>query len=434
MEFLDFSPPAYPTLDEQRDALQKGLGRSMQWAESGELDEDTLIDVCLNYPDLEDGRGYWLCKVIECSECEQKLCTLILNAIETVNNETDAERLCELAVFYADLDNDAIFKQLCSFVEQQRFPRSPMVGLKQLLIVGLDEGLRFIASLRGTHLETHEWGNHDDEVLRIVNDYFGESEVLDILAGSPDRDIQRFLAAWKERTANAAECAVPEPSLTRSSPIVSATDAFKVPPQDRKYDWCIWLGGDANEDDLKQCVERLGTEKDPASLATILEAMCFSLILQFDSRFVELASHPASGVRRAALKVMSSFSHPMVRDFALQHLQDQVLGNGVVRLFEKNFQEGDEDRLVTQLELPADIDERDEMLECLLAVLKANESADASILGQIIYFHTSSEECRYGIANLLHQRHVAPDWMLDECCSDSNLKCHSLGESGFDDD
>lgn len=74
------------------------------------------------------------------------------------------------------------------------------------------------------------------------------------------------------------------------------------------------------------------------------------------------------------------------------------------------------------------------MLECLLAVLKANESADASILGQLIYFHTSGEECRYAIANLLHQRHVAPDWMLDECNSDSNWRCHYLRELGFDDD
>jgi hypothetical protein len=28
----DFSPPESPSLDQQRDALQKGLGRAMRWA------------------------------------------------------------------------------------------------------------------------------------------------------------------------------------------------------------------------------------------------------------------------------------------------------------------------------------------------------------------------------------------------------------------
>lgn len=44
MKFADYSPPATPSVDQQRDALKKGLGRAMQWAISGRLDEATLLD------------------------------------------------------------------------------------------------------------------------------------------------------------------------------------------------------------------------------------------------------------------------------------------------------------------------------------------------------------------------------------------------------
>ena len=65
MEFLDFSPPPIPTRIQQQDALQKGVGRAVTWAERGQLDLDVLLEACLHDQrfdrQCEANRGEWLC-------------------------------------------------------------------------------------------------------------------------------------------------------------------------------------------------------------------------------------------------------------------------------------------------------------------------------------------------------------------------------------
>jgi hypothetical protein len=47
MKIVDYSPVARPSLDQQRDAPQKGQGRAMQWSLAGKSDEGSLLEACL---------------------------------------------------------------------------------------------------------------------------------------------------------------------------------------------------------------------------------------------------------------------------------------------------------------------------------------------------------------------------------------------------
>ena len=47
MKISDYSLPSSPSLDQQRDALQKGLGRAMLWAMQGRLNDEPLLAACL---------------------------------------------------------------------------------------------------------------------------------------------------------------------------------------------------------------------------------------------------------------------------------------------------------------------------------------------------------------------------------------------------
>ncbi len=61
MKFSDLSPPTSLSPDQQRDALQKGLGRALQWALCGRLHDGPLLKACLRYwcfdTQLEGARG-----------------------------------------------------------------------------------------------------------------------------------------------------------------------------------------------------------------------------------------------------------------------------------------------------------------------------------------------------------------------------------------
>ena len=68
MEFADFSPPHDPSPDQQRDALRKGLGRAVQWALSGRLQDGPLLEACLADQrfdlQVEGPRGDWLWRMV----------------------------------------------------------------------------------------------------------------------------------------------------------------------------------------------------------------------------------------------------------------------------------------------------------------------------------------------------------------------------------
>ena len=64
----------------------------------------------------------------------------------------------------------------------------------------------------------------------------------------------------------------------------------------------------------------------------------------------------------------------------------------------------------------------------VVKVLEKNDRADCSQLGIAAYALTPCELCRFHAARLLHSRNVAPKWLIEECCYDSNEECRKLWE------
>lgn len=88
MQLIDFSPPTVPSLEQQRDALQKGLGRSMIWATTGHLDETTLLDACLHDWRFDGGfdeyRGDWLWEIMKMVHVEDQFRGVIFEALNSL--------------------------------------------------------------------------------------------------------------------------------------------------------------------------------------------------------------------------------------------------------------------------------------------------------------------------------------------------------------
>ncbi len=83
MNFIDFSPSASPSLEQQRDALQKGLGRAVQWAETGCLADGPLLNACLTDQrydlQVEGSRTDWLWRMILRLEAKDRFRVPILH-------------------------------------------------------------------------------------------------------------------------------------------------------------------------------------------------------------------------------------------------------------------------------------------------------------------------------------------------------------------
>jgi hypothetical protein len=128
----------------------------------------------------------------------------------------------------------------------------------------------------------------------------------------------------------------------------------------------------------------------------------------------------APGVLIARMAIWG-FVRPAPGKFAKLQFEDSVVG-----LFNKNFQPGDEQRILEVIEIPADECECHGLMMDIIRFLEHNPDADSSRLGIVAYASTPCENCRTDAARLLLGQHVAPGWLVDECRHDSNEEGRKL--------
>ncbi|HAH46766.1 MAG TPA: hypothetical protein DCM07_18330, partial [Planctomycetaceae bacterium] len=165
-------------------------------------------------------------------------------------------------------------------------------------------------------------------------------------------------------------------------------------------------------------IEALKSSEEPAILLNLLKVFSNRALPEFDSRLIELCQHPDPELQRRAWVALANNSHPEIREFANRQLNE----NHPVYLFSlfiRNYQPGDDNRLLAALTLPHDVWEIHSVLGDLVEVLRENPMADRSRLAMVIYRFTPCEICRYKAVRLLYEQSAIPAWMAEECRFDS---------------
>ena len=430
MKFTDFSPPAAPTHEEQRDALQKGLGRAVQWARAGVLDGGLLREACLD--DLrydkqcEDTRGEWLWKLIVLSDRKDELRDPVLSALRTVSEAANAYQFADLGYHFAKNGDGAFRTALHEFVQKRPVPEHPNIGEGVLLALDGLDAFRFLSKIHGLRLEGGEWEWNDDAMVDRAIDYCGEIPVREILADPADPDLARFAVEWQKHRLTPVDPDERQKSYLQEMRAISAADLIQKAVADSSFRRYRGWGADAPETELTAVLDRIWKEQDPEVLARLLTVFSNRPLPQFDARLIDLCRHPNEEVTRRALSALKQNAHPLVRDFALNALREGTLSPLDVDLFIKNFEPGDEQRLLDELEVSDDPWDRHCALLDIVHVLEENETADCLRLGLIAYFQTPCSKCRYWAARLLADSQQAPDWLIEECREDANEECWTV--------
>ncbi|MCA8988360.1 MAG: hypothetical protein KDA78_11995, partial [Planctomycetaceae bacterium] len=166
MKFQDPCHPESPTLEEQADALRKGLGRAMIWACSGKLDDGPLLHACLHDQrhdmQVEETRGSWLWQLVQTVGGENRFRTSLLEELQRLPDERNVYQLCELACHYAAMGENEFRRRLYEIVEHQPVPDAARLGEKEILKLDGADAFVFIAGIRGRRLESRDWDWDDD--------------------------------------------------------------------------------------------------------------------------------------------------------------------------------------------------------------------------------------------------------------------------------
>jgi len=200
VKFSDYSPPTLPSLDQQRDALQKGLGRAMQWAIAGRLEDGPLLDACLHSmrfdAQVDDSRGEWLWQLMQTVHAEDRFRSTILDAMHDFSDGWTTEQLCELGFHYATSGDEAFRARLYSTVEERPVAEMPWLGEEQILQLDGEQGFLVAARLRGRRLETQEFDWDDNNLLNVAIERLGEDRVIASLEAAADGATKRFRDGW----------------------------------------------------------------------------------------------------------------------------------------------------------------------------------------------------------------------------------------------
>ena len=196
MKYVDYSPVQAATLDQQRDALKKGLGRAVQWAEAGRLDAEPLLAACLKdqrYDKQCEGmRGNWLWQMVETLDLKDGFRVPILHALYDLADGCSAFQLCEFAVHYAQ-DGDETFRdQLYEIVEARPLEDYAYLGEAEILELDKAKGFLFAARIRGQELANRSWEWDDTSLVDDAIELCGKDEINrrlnDLVATRTSRD------------------------------------------------------------------------------------------------------------------------------------------------------------------------------------------------------------------------------------------------------
>ncbi len=423
MQFTDFSPSPSPTLDQQRDALQKGLGRAMLWAMGRRLDEDQLLEACLR--DLrydtqcESSRGDWLWRLIRANGCVDRFRVPILHALYQLSDEQSANQLCELARHYAETGDETFRARLYEIVEQRPFADRPWLGEDEIIDLEGEKGFLFAARIRGKQLVSREWEWDDDELIIHAIERSTERRVNHLLENASDPAIEVYREGWlKQKLKSPGREQGPSHADAMRAMTVTEILSEAESNNSRTIQFRSW-GIYAQEAALSSVVQNLWASEKPRVIANLLKVFWKRDIPQFDDRLIELCQHSDAEVRRWACNASERLRHPRIRDFAISELESGLREPNVVRLFTRNYEKGDEQRLLDAIELPNDPDVIHGLVADVIKILENNPEADYSQLGIICYASTPCEVCRHHAVRLFHGERVAPAWLTEEWRFDS---------------
>jgi hypothetical protein len=293
VKFGNYAPPASPSHDQQRDALQKGLGRASQWASNGRLDDESLLAACLLDQrfdtQVEESRGDWLWHMMQVVGATERFRVPILHALFELSDERSAPQLCTLARHYAETGDDTFRSRLYEMVERKPFAAIPWLGQEEIVALDGEEAFLFAAKVHGRSLAEREWEWDDGSLMDLALDRLGVRHVSRLLGASSDGAVSRYREGWRRDVRARAEQRQ-QISHREKMAAIPVEEIIRAAHAENKCYWFRGWGRQATEADLKTVLACLWDEQDQRFITNLLMVFSARALPEFDPRLIELSA------------------------------------------------------------------------------------------------------------------------------------------------
>ena len=243
MKLVDYAPPPSPSLEQQRDALQKGLGRAVQWALTGRLKDEPLLEACLQdrrYDSQIDApRGDWLWELVRAVGAADRF--RVPSSMRCTNLPTSAVPIncANSPAVTGRWETKPSARRLYEIVERKPFPSyCPCLGEEEIITLDGEQAFLFAARMRGRSLADHAWEWDDGRLMYLAVKLLGEERASSLLEASSDAEIRRFRDYWRRDELRRAEQRQRSSHKERMTAI-SVADILREAEGESK---CYWFG------------------------------------------------------------------------------------------------------------------------------------------------------------------------------------------------
>jgi hypothetical protein len=409
-----------PTVEDQTNALEKGLGRAYLWAQAGHVKPECMLDACVSDyrfdRQCEDARGDWLWQILVAGSFVEAVRENLLHELHGIAQSDAATQLCQLARHFALTGDDRFKDALRIIVVDKLVADCDWIGEEELVRLEGDDG--FLAAVRrhGKELKTRTWDWYDSALGDYGVKWLGEDRTLQLLdARSPaDSSVGRFSELWQTHRVEQEQCdRAPRIDDTRNwsvDEVIAAAETASVLATGLRR----W-GRFASESDVARVYDRMLSTENVAALQRYLQIFAVRTWPRYDARMFELCNHTDGRVSRWSRTAVSKNRHPEVRRRALAMLDEPSDQGDAIKMLSTNYEPGDERRVLKVLSLPDDEWELHSTLMSLDKLLDMNPSAAFVEACRVIYENTPCSICRTGAVRLLADRGALSTEIESEC-------------------
>jgi hypothetical protein len=423
--------PVNPSSAEINHALRKGFGRAYLWAKAGKIPGETLLKACVsdyhfNWQ-LEESRGNWLWQLVSAASLVEQLTDPVLEAFENIKEPIVGHQLCEIAHHYVLAGEERFRLQLHRIVKEKPVMDAQWLGEQELIRLEGADGFLTAVIRHGTDLESREWDWFDRTLTHKGIEWLGRDYIIDLLnsrAVTDDR-VRRFNYLWLKEQQQGEDTKRASyrdrfGNIAAGEIITSAESPDKTSIRFRGW------GRHAKDTDLSTVYKRMLVTSDVQALRRYLQVFATIQWPSYDARLLQLCLHDDQVVRHGAAQAVANNSHPEIRRFALENLKNPKYQEHSIRLLGRNYEPGDENRILDVIELPDYEEHLHEKLMRLMGLVKRNKTADLKAVGKLIYERTPCSFCRNSIVELLAERIELPEAMQTECRFDVEADTRKL--------
>lgn len=408
--------------------------------------EEIVLDACLHDraydPQCEGDRTSWLMEIIDASGAESLVLKALISQRESLSDtDWDATQRCrilrELALRGHPEARSRLYESL------RLLPgTADVVGAEDIIAIDGAKGLLHVAEYLGMLLRTEPGFWVDDYTLHGFDEAHGLGAARRVLDAetSQSQNVAEYLRHLDEREqAKSSAGSAKEKKISHINKLRSFSGAAIVEeietsdPEQNRYWFSSW-GLHAPVEELSVVFESMLLQFDPGRLGKYLRVFGRRALPAFDSRLLQYADHEVSEIRCLANRALSNYSHPAVRQLAIERLKRGRFLEDELILLKRNYQEGDAAIIEGAIEIPADRDQLHGVIFELVGLFEANLVEESANAMYFVYEQSPCSNCRAKAVRILLDTSNAQDWLLEECRHDSQEETRTMVRISSDSD